>query len=80
MDNSRTGSQDRNPETPYHVKRFGSTWETLEDGISRYDPKTAHTRAGDPGYEVRLPETCGACRAQELAWEAAIASSGREAL
>ena len=79
MDNSKAGTQERFPETPYHSKRFGSTWETLEDGISRYDPKTAHTRAGDPDFEVRLPETCGQCRAQELAWEAQIASSGREA-
>ena len=32
-----------------------------------YDPKTAHTRAGDPGYQTRLPEDCGLCKAQELA-------------
>ena len=80
MDNSRTGLQDRNPGGPYHVKRSGSTWETKEDGISRYDPKTAHTRAGDPDFEVRLPETCGACRAQELSREAQDAVSDREAI
>ena len=40
------------------------------DVATVYDPKTAHTRAGDPGYEVRLPESCGLCKAQELAQEA----------
>ena len=79
MDNSKTGTQDRFPGSPYHVKRSGSTWETIEDGSSRYDPKTAHTRAGDPDFEVRLPETCGACRAQELARSAQNAVSGGEA-
>ncbi len=79
MDNSRTGSQERFPGAPYHVKRSSTTWETLEDGISRYDPKTAHTRAGDPDFEVRLPETCGACRAQELAWSAQDSVTDREA-
>jgi len=79
MDNTRTGPQDRNPEGPYHVKRSGSPVEMLEDGISRYDPKTAHTRAGDPEFEVRLPETCGACRAQELAQAATNAAADREA-
>ena len=80
MDNSRTGPQERFPGGPYHVKRSGSTWETKEDGISRYDPKTAHTRAGDPDFEVRLPETCGACRAQELSRAAQDAVSGGEAI
>ena len=32
-----------------------------------YDPQTAHTRAGDPGFEVRLPETCGLCYATSIA-------------
>ena len=32
-----------------------------------YDPKTAHTRAGDPSYQVRLPESCGLCKAAAIA-------------
>ncbi len=79
MDNSRTGPQERFPGVPYHVKRSASTWETKEDGISRYDPETAHTRGGDPDFEVRLPKTCGACRAEELARAAANAVSDWEA-
>ena len=32
-----------------------------------YDPATAHTRAGDPSYQTRLPESCGLCKAEALA-------------
>ena len=37
------------------------------DADSRYDPQTAHTRAGDPSYQTRLPGSCGLCQAQALA-------------
>ncbi len=41
-----------------------------------YDAKTAHTRAGDPGYQVRLPETCGLCQASAIAKASYTASEG----
>jgi len=45
------------------------------DGRTWYDPDTAHHRAGDPDYQVALPETCALCLAQETAtseaWRAA---------
>ena len=37
------------------------------DVATVYDPKTAHTRAGDPSYQTRLPETCGLCKASAIA-------------
>ena len=47
-----------------------STW-VMRDGDSFYmDYRTAHARADDEGYEKNLPETCGACRAVELANQA----------
>ena len=37
------------------------------DADTRYDPKTAHTRAGDPSYQTRIPGSCGLCQAEALA-------------
>ena len=37
------------------------------DVATVYDPQTAHTRAGDPSYQVRLPESCGLCKAAAIA-------------
>jgi len=32
-----------------------------------YDPKTAHTAAGDINYERAIPESCSLCLAREIA-------------
>ena len=40
-----------------------------------YDYRTAHARAGDETFEKIIPETCGACRAAELAKSAAEAEA-----
>ena len=56
--------------TPYGSKReFGG----YRDGIRRYDYETAHSGAGDPGYEEYLPDSCAECfkqktRAAEEGW------------
>ena len=42
----------------------------------RYDPATAHTRAGDPGYQTRLPSSCGLCQAEALAKASYTKSEG----
>ena len=73
MDNSKRRiqpSEDGGP--PFHVKPVIPTrFSEIDDGTIRYDPETAHTQAGDPDYEVRLPQTCGICRAKELSEAAA---------
>jgi len=33
---------------------------------SRFDPKTAHEGAGDPGFETFIPETCALCEAERI--------------
>ena len=44
-----------------------------------YDPQTAHTRAGDTGYQTRLPESCGLCKAAALAEAARPSDQGEGA-
>ena len=48
----------------------------LTDADTRYDPATAHTRAGDPGYQTRIPSSCGLCQAEALAKAAYSQSEG----
>jgi len=73
MDNSKAArrqeiSEDFPGGAPLHVKKPRSVqWAMVEDGNERYDPETAHTRADDPDFEVRLPETCGLCYATTIA-------------
>ena len=66
---------------PFHAALVGSSRvEMLDHGVVRYDPETAHSRAGDPGYEKRLPGTCGLCRATALAEEAQAQEVEKERL
>ena len=80
MDNDKAGrirkiSSDSSGGGPLHVNDPRSIqWRIVADGNERYDPETAHTRAGDPGYEVRLPETCGQCYAAAIAQASYIAN------
>jgi len=80
MDNDRQGAE--RPEGsphPLHVDRApASGMEAKEDGSEfvRYDPERAHKAVGDPGWTKFIPETCGACRAKELAQ---LAIPGEEA-
>jgi len=60
---------------PFHAGLPPSSHvEVLEDGISRYDPETAHKAAGDASYQRRIPDSCGLCQATALA-EAAAAKA-----
>ena len=55
-----------------HVKGLYNSVVLREDGeTTRYDPETAHTGSGDPGFEKSLPDVCGLCRATQLATQAA---------
>ena len=54
-----------------------TTWVQSDGDSKLYDHITAHARANDPGYEKLIPETCGACRAAELAVAAAKKSAER---
>ncbi len=73
MDNSKAArrqeiSEDFPGGAPFHVKTPRSiVWRMVEDGIERTDPQTAHSRARDEDYEIRLPETCGLCYATSIA-------------
>ena len=83
MDNDKAAQEVGTPEgfklpLPLHDSPvIGIRYEVKSGGTIRSDPKTAHTRSGDPLYEKRLPETCGLCKAQELA--AAARPSDEEA-
>ena len=56
---------------PLHVKPKGTSKVEMKVGDSHwYDPSTAHARASDAGFQLRLPETCGLCRATQIAEEA----------
>ena len=52
-----------------HVLPFQALDSTIEvmndDGTSRFDYKTAHSRARDPNCEVFLPGSCEKCFQQE---------------
>ena len=82
MDNDKAAgareiSEDFSELRPLHVKLKGkSKYEVLSGDANWYDPPTAHARAGDPGYEVRLPDSCGLCKATELAEKATESVSG----
>ena len=39
---------------------------TIPDGSTRSDYRTAHHRAGDPGYKRFIPKTCYECWQQGL--------------
>ncbi len=73
MDNDKAGghqeiSEDFPGGRPLHVKLKGKSEYEVKDGDTHwYDPQTAHARAGDTGYEVRLPDSCGLCKATALA-------------
>ena len=77
MDNSKAaGNQEISADfpggRPLHVKTKGKSAIEVKSGDSHwYDPQTAHARAGDTGFEIRLPETCGLCWATELSTQAA---------
>jgi len=45
-------------------------WVSKRGTDYQYDYQTAHARADDPGFEKVIPETCGACRAAQLATDA----------
>jgi len=83
MDNYKAGRTGQNPEDssqgdPLHVKRFIARWRAGDVNELRFDPETAHARAGDPSYETRIPASCGLCQAQELSQKAAQAAAGME--
>ena len=74
MDNYKAGRPGKDGDLsqgdPLHVTAWSARYVVGVGDELRFDPETAHARAGDPGYEVRLPESCGLCKAQELAQEA----------
>ena len=75
MDNDKAGGQREISEDfpgglPFHVIPSVKYVSGDPDGSYRYDPQTAHTRAGDPSYQERIPESCGLCKAQELSAKA----------
>jgi len=82
MDNDKAGghqeiSEDFPGGRPLHVKLKGkSEYEVKLGDTHWYDPQTAHARAGDTGFEIRLPETCGLCKATALAEAAARSVPG----
>ena len=43
-----------------------SVMERSDGIVTVYDPQTAHSRAGDPGQQKALPETCAQCLAIAL--------------
>ena len=81
MDNDKAAgnqeiSEDFPGGRPLHVKTKGSSAYEVKSGDSYwFDPQIAHARAGDTGYEVRLPDTCGLCKAAQLAEAATVAGS-----
>ena len=85
MDNDKAGelreiSEDFPGGLPLHVSPvIGIRWEMKSGGTTRSDPKTAHTRSDDPLYEKSLPESCGLCKAKELAKSAASRAAQEEA-
>jgi len=85
MDNDKAAgpgkiSEDFSLDRPLHVKTKGISKVEVTDGDSHwYDPPTAHARAGDPGFEIRLPETCGLCKAEALAIAESKSISDQEA-
>ena len=65
---------------PLHASpAIGMRYEVKSGGTIRSDPKTAHDAAGDSLYEKSLPESCGLCKAQELASAARPSDATEEA-
>ena len=52
---------------------------SIDGDTLRYDPQTAHARAGDPSYEKSIPESCGLCQAEAIAAAAYGATSPKDA-
>ena len=81
MDNDKAAKEVGTPEgfqlpLPLHVNSYSARWTAGVPGCElRFDPEKAHARAGDTGYEVRLPDTCGLCKAAQLAEAATVAGS-----
>ena len=80
MDNSKAaGHQEISADfpggRPLHVKVQYARSKTGVGDEWRSDPQTAHTGAGDPGFERGLPETCGLCYAASLT-EMAVQDEG----
>ena len=73
MDNDKAAKREGTPEgflpvLPLHSNPVPRLKSEVKDGSSiRYDPETAHARAGDPQFEKSLPESCGLCQAEALA-------------
>jgi len=82
MDNDKAAQVIGTPEgfqfpLPLHESPVIRLRSELKDADTvRYDPKTAHDRAGDSSYEKSLPESCGLCKAEALAKKAAQAVKG----
>ena len=76
MDNDKAAKREGTPEgflpvLPLHSNPVPRLKSEVKDGSSiRYDPETAHARAGDTGYEKSLPKSWGLCRATQIAQEA----------
>ena len=85
MDNDKAAQEIGTPEgfqfpLPLHdspVVRLRTV--TIDGDELRYDPKTAHDRAGDPSYEKSIPESCGLCQATKLAEAAASGQAPKDA-
>ena len=84
MDNDKAAQVIGTPEgfqfpLPLHDSPVIRVRSELKRGDTiRYDPKTAHDAAGDPLYEKSLPESCGLCKAQELAKQASSTNEEAE--
>jgi len=79
-DNESGEAADGGQQAPFHDKPRTdvSRMEVVnDDGNIRYDSATAHQAAGDDGYKKRLPGSCAACRAAEIA-EAATQTAWEE--
>ena len=81
MDNDKAGglqgiSEDFPGGLPLHSIPVIKSVTGGPDVTTVYDPKTAHSRAGDPSYQVRLPETCGLCKAAALGKASYSSSEG----
>ena len=73
MDTDKRDLQERIPAGPLHdrpLARSSRTEVVDVDSITRFDPETAHAAAGDTNYESSLPNSCGLCKARELAQQA----------
>ena len=85
MDNDKAAKVIGTPEgfqfpLPLHSSPVPRLKQEVKDGDTvRYDPETAHARAGDPSYAESLPESCGLCQAEAIAEAAYGATSPKDA-